>query len=134
MNSNKLTPGQALIRLLLISGTAYAGYHVYKTYFEGKSPEEIKEMVDDAFKKIGAIIGIVHDASHIAQDAFCALQSGYTSLSTNNITSEKIQRVASLLHNVATLLEDKPEAKESIEIIDESIQLIAENNGIKQLA
>lgn len=69
-SNNTMTPGQVLGAILLLAGTAYAGYHVYKKYFKGKSPEEIKEMVDDAFKKIGAIIGIVHDASHIAQDAF----------------------------------------------------------------
>lgn len=128
--NNSLTPGQMFVGLLCLSGVAYASCHIYQKHFKDKSSEEIEIMIDDAFKKIGAIIGVIHDSSHILQGTFQNLQSGYVSLRANNITSEKVQHIASLLHNVSTLLEGKPKAKEPMEIIDESIQMIAEKSNI----
>lgn len=132
--NNTLTPGQIFLKLALCAGLAYAGHHIYQKHFKGKSPDEVKVMIDDAFTKIYAIINIIHEGTGIAQEVFQSLQSGYISLSTSNVTPEKVQRVESILHNLNILLEDKPEAKEPIEIICESIHIIAKNNGFKQLA
>ncbi len=102
-------------------GAVWCGKDMYDKHFKGKSSEEIAEMINGAFEKILAFARIVKTGSQILEETTKNLRNGFTSLSLDNVTEEKLTTLRSLVNDINILTQNAPEIQEPLEIISTSI-------------